>query len=83
MALRDGDAAGAIAVIVWQKEEEVAALSFREAKELLGARRSIPWPGGASLKGLKDDEATIVVARALIDVIESHRNALKRLGHPD
>lgn len=78
MALRDADAAGAVALIAWMNSEinEVVILPFARARELRGSRRSIPWPGGASLDGLQADEASLVVFRALVDVIQPKAHAV-------
>lgn len=70
VALRDANAAGAIALIAWMRGSEIALLPFQKAEELLGDRRSIPWSGGLALQS---DEPSVVIVRALIELIDLHR----------
>jgi len=81
MALRDADAANAIAIIAWLNKDRFCALSFKRAKQLLGDRKSIPWPDGHSLAGLKDEDATIVVVGAIVTCIETHCDSVQTFGH--
>lgn len=78
MALRDADAAGAVALIAWMNSEinEVVVLPFARARELRGSRRSIPWTGGASLEGLDANETPLVIVDALIDVIQTKAHSV-------
>lgn len=69
MALRDCHYAGGHAVIVWQRENEVAVMTWAKANELRGDRRSIPWPSALS-KSLEADDPSIVIVTALVDVLE-------------
>lgn len=69
MALRDCHAAGGHAIIAWQRESEVAVLTWNRASNLLGSRRSIPWPA-AFATSLEHDEPALVVVAALVNVLE-------------
>lgn len=69
MALRDAHSCGAHALIAWLHDDAMVVMTWEQANELLGTRRSIPWPGGVPLS-LQDEEATVQVVGALIEVLD-------------